>query len=51
MFVRIGGFDNELISGFVSILSIKAKKLGYSICYVSEAIVYHPVDGLRKRLR
>tara|TARA_S200000501_G_C20861618_1_gene760075 strand:+ start:3094 stop:3993 length:900 start_codon:yes stop_codon:yes gene_type:complete len=50
VFDSIGGFDESLISGGDTIFGLKAKELGYRIKFETNAIVYHPVDGFKKRL-
>jgi len=49
-FNAIGGFDESLISGGDTIFGLSAKNLGYRIKFANNAIVYHPVDGFKKRI-
>lgn len=51
VFNNLGGFDSNLISGGDALISIDAIKNNYKIGYASDAIAYHPVDGVVKRIK
>lgn len=51
VFNAVGGFDGHLQTAGDSIFSIKARHMGFTIGCGASAIVYHPVDGVIRRLR
>ena len=51
VFDGVGGFVDELISGGDTIFGLSAKKLGFALGFAKGAVVYHPVDGLKKRIK
>ena len=51
VFETLGGFVRDITTAGDSIFSIKARQHGYTIGYAASAVVYHPVDGWRRRMR
>ena len=51
VFNKLGGFNSNLISGGDTLISLNAIKNNYKIGYAHDAIGYHPVDGICKRLK
>lgn len=51
VFDDVSGFNSALETAGDSIFSMQASKKGFVVKYAVECIVYHPVDGFKRRLR
>lgn len=51
LFDRVGGFHAEASTAADSIFAMQLRELGLEIGFAESAVIFHPVDGLIRRLR